>query len=283
MTVKNARKAAVLLILTLILLPVRAFFCPAAFAENGGDTAARRKGSLCIVADEKTIGTDSYVTLFFAAKALPDGGYEYTEQYGRCSIPLDKIGRKETAGSLAAFTLKNGIEGERRFFDGGGRARYTELEEGIYLIVGDRSARFEPFTLVIPQYDEKTASYNFDVTAYPKVSGDTPPATSPSSSSFPATVTNPHGVVTTAVSSSHSVYTPPGDSVTHSRYSTTGRNTGRHTDRQTENNENNSENTKAEVKNERLPQTGLLWWPVLLLFGIGAGFILSAFTVNKIK
>jgi len=127
------------------------------------------RASVYRVASWKAVGTD-YV-------------WAYTAPYAACPIPTDGLEDNRNAVSLASFTAGASVTGLEADFGSGGRASFTGLTAGLYLIVQTTPAPeyepFSPFLLALPFYSTADGVYLNAVTAAPKLDpavGPDPPA-----------------------------------------------------------------------------------------------------------
>jgi hypothetical protein len=136
----------------------------------------------------------------------------------------------------------------------------ASLKPGLYLVMidqytqGDYTYSATPFMAFLPGFNEEKNVWNYNVTAYPKVS---------------------------AVDSSDHIYSYlEGENPTEDS-SESPKSNGDHSDSTYSNpvSENPTEDSgeslvsKDAPSDSILPQTGLLWWPVLPLFAIGLLFL----------
>lgn len=101
----------------------------------------------------------------------------YLEDFLECKVPLTDMsasGQQKAAKKICAYVQEKNLKGTIQKTDLSGRTTYTELKEGMYLIVPEGDAacnggvfRSAPFLVCIPETD-KYGNPIYDVIAEPK-------------------------------------------------------------------------------------------------------------------
>lgn len=175
------RKRIFALILTLMLLSALAL--PVSAHEVPDQT---RRGSVAIsmtYQGEPVSGGTLRMYRVAEVKTL-DGDYffEYTADFAGCSIPVENLSDANLAAELARIAQNKALTGTAVTVDNGGKAKFADLELGLYLVVQERSAegfrKINPFLVSVPRND--AGHYVYDVDTAPKnLPGPEPEPTSP--------------------------------------------------------------------------------------------------------
>ena len=95
---------------------------------------------------------------------------EYTDDFSRCGIALDDIQSEALAEKLAAYIKNRELKGTNVEVDSKGQAKFSDLEQGLYLIAQDSAAQnytsLKPFLITVPL--EENGGLIYDVDAFPK-------------------------------------------------------------------------------------------------------------------
>jgi len=143
-----------------------------AFAHEVPDPA--RLGSITVnltYQDEPLAG--GTLTLYRVADvATYDGNYffEYTADFAECSIPVEELESADLPEALAKIAKEKGLKGTTLAVGADGRAIFSDLTIGLYLIVQEEAPegfkRINPFLVSVPQIDDER--YDYDVDTAPK-------------------------------------------------------------------------------------------------------------------
>lgn len=158
--------------------------------------------------------------------------YAYTEDFGKCEIPLDDIQSEGLASKLYQFAVSKNIKADSVEIGNDGKVVFSNLKLGLYLIAQDTAAKgysnMKAFLVSVPLYDD--GQYVYHVNAEPKA----------------GTVTKqPKTTETSTVTTETSTHTTS----TSTRTTTT--------------------TSQPKKLASKLPQTGQLWWPVAVLAIVG--------------
>lgn len=102
-----------------------------------------------------------------------DGNYGFalTEAFADSGEALENVESAELAANLAQYAEDNGIAGDKQEIGGDGKASFTDLEPGLYLLVQQEAAdgyeKAKPFLASVPMLEDGV--YVYDVDASPKV------------------------------------------------------------------------------------------------------------------
>ncbi len=127
------------------------------------------------------------LTAYEVASAA-DNAFRYTEAFAGCSVDLSKVGtgksgEPELSASLAAYAAQNGIKGTTVTISSEGRAVFSNLELGLYLIAQETPAAgyqaIAPFSVTVPYWDGKQLLYDLNANPKPETAKPvvTPPVT----------------------------------------------------------------------------------------------------------
>ena len=188
----------------------------AAAAPAAGVLARGQSGSVTLELHGATDNTEGIplermdVHLALAARPDGDGGWTLTADFAEAETDLDgesAADLERSALELYACAMEQGVKGQSGSVDAGGEARFSPLEEGLYLIwpegdypyADERDSgvfRMEPFLLTVPvEIDGQTS---WDVRSVPKIEwipdagpqedppGQTPGQTGPEEPAGPA-------------------------------------------------------------------------------------------------
>lgn len=97
--------------------------------------------------------------------------YVYTDAFAGEKMPLKNIHLPSVGKELDAYATNNKITGKTGLIRSGS-CRFSSLKPGVYLIrQKTKTTGYEeitPFLMTMPEYDEKTETYLYDVAAAPK-------------------------------------------------------------------------------------------------------------------
>lgn len=110
-----------------------------------------------------------------------------TEDFAESQVDLSDISSAETAGEAAQYAQSHGLSGTMAQIGSDGKAVFSDLERGVYLVVQQEAApgyyKAAPFLVSIPM--EENGVWRYDVDADPKIKAQeesgtqsTPPSSS---------------------------------------------------------------------------------------------------------
>ena len=185
---KKVRYTGILLIVIYMVLTVGMTAFAAENTVQSDDTDGTHRGSITVDLVSTESGkaiSDGTLTLYQAAQAeLTDGEIKltYTEAFSRCGMTLADAEKSETekkalAAGLEAYVKQNDIKGQSVEVDRNGHAEWTDLEQGLYLIVqtgqADGYAPIQTFLISVPETVD--GAYIYEINAKPKTGTvDTP-------------------------------------------------------------------------------------------------------------
>ncbi len=165
--------AAALVLLLNLALPVQAHPVPD-LTKTGSISVTMRYGNKVVPG-----GT---LTLYRVGDIHEDdGNYSFvlTSEFAASSVSLEDPASAKTAKALAKFADKQSIHGERATISRKGKAKFTGLRPGLYLLVQYDAAKgynkVDPFLVTLPIKDGD--SYTYDVDASPKLELEPAPTT----------------------------------------------------------------------------------------------------------
>ncbi len=131
------------------------------------------------------------MTLYRAGYVYEDDGnysFRLTTAFEGSGCSLDEL-NAELAKALADYAEDQEIEGRTNTIGSDGRVIFTDLEDGLYLLVQTEAAEgyysVNPFVVSLPLYDEESHTYKYEVDATPKtepvIKETPPPETTPHS------------------------------------------------------------------------------------------------------
>ncbi len=224
-----------------------------AFAHEIPD--ANRKGSISVtLLDGTTAVSGGSLTLYKVGNVKEDNGnytFEIADEYKASGVTFENLGTEQAVQDLAEYAKKNSTQWMTEKVDKYGKAVFSDLEIGLYLIVQEEAADgympVNPFFVTVPMVEGE--GYVYDVDASPKV---VPPEKAPET--------------TTQVDTEE----------------TTGK--VEETAKPEETTEKTEETTKQPTK-PSLPVTGQLKWPipVLVVLGLALIFVGSTLKFGKKK
>jgi len=233
----------------LILLLVLVGLSVPAYAVSGEEIDTGRTGSIRISCfyDLKPVSGGNLLLYRVATLEYEDGQYYFrlSPELGGEKLTQSELDRKSLAGELAAHAGLKELGSTEKTFGEDGVVRFDDLAVGLYLLVQTRAAAgFEcmgPVLVSVPFQDPKTGelTYDVDATAKPELEREASP-TSPTPTPTPTPTTPPDD--------------PPGE---------------------VEIPDDPTPLAPTPTKSgPGLPQTGQLNWPVPVLVGAGALFLL---------
>ena len=180
---KNNKNRLLGLMIFLIAVTV---FPLTAYATDPADSDTSAALTVCCIHDSKPLSGVVF-DLYKVADADDTGAFTVTEAFSGYSVSLDQQtveGWRALAQTVAPYAIRDGIPAVRQgSTDSSGRARFTELGTGMYLVYGHRyeNGDFvyipEPFFVILPGVDGD-GGRDYDVEANCKGMGyDDPPET----------------------------------------------------------------------------------------------------------
>ncbi len=142
-----------------------------------------RKGSIDVTLTSEETGAEiqgGSITLYKVGKAAVDDDWNYsfelTDDFADSGVSLNSLepnGDPGLAKMLAEYASEKNLQGSTVTVDDHGKARFTGLETGLYLLVQSGASNgyypVSPFLVSVPLYDEKTQTYQYDdIDAFPK-------------------------------------------------------------------------------------------------------------------
>lgn len=160
-------------IVTLLLLSVMVSAMLVEASALQAVTDLDRKGSITVALKEpetKQPLAGGSLTLIQVC-GLEQSGLVYVPAFQGCSASLEKVGSPETAKTIADFAESKNMTGKTVEIDNEGKAVFSELPLGMYLIVQNEAAEgyeeIESFLVTVPAMQD--GFYQYDVDAAPKV------------------------------------------------------------------------------------------------------------------
>lgn len=272
-----------------------ALSAPAFAAATAASIELTRKGSITVTLRDSESGSavsGGKLTLYQVASISRQNGnlsYDYTNGFENCGVSLGDLSESDLARTLDD-KRPAGSKGETLTLDTNGKAVFSRLPLGLYLVVQSTAStgyeKINPFLVSVPLVEEDT--YLYDVDALPKVgtlTPTTPPDVpgepdkpeepdKPTEPEKPTTPENPDKPETPDIPEEPGKNTPPGadnpeDWVLNGRPD--------------KNAAPNPGNPEDWVLNGRptLPQTGQLNWPIPVLTAAGTCLIAAGILLRK--
>ena len=242
---QKARKLILLIMITVLICTLSI----PAFAHEVPDV--NRKGSISVtLLDGTTAVSGGSLTLYKVGNVKEDNGnytFEIADEYKASGVTFENLGTEQAVQDLAEYAKKNSTQWMTEKVDKYGKAVFSDLEIGLYLIVQEEAANgympVNPFFVTVPMVEGE--GYVYDVDASPKV---VPPEKAPETTTQVDTEETTGKVEET---------TEPEE-----------------TTKPEETTEKTEETTKQPTK-PSLPVTGQLNWPipVLVIFGLALIFV----------
>lgn len=128
-------------------------------------TAYSNAGSINITMNYRgEVVSGGTLTLYFVADAGMDSYFYGSSSFAGCGYSLGNIYSESLADNLADYANNKGIQGSTLTIDENGKASFTGLKEGLYLLVQNEAAmgfnEVNPFLVTIPY----AGKYNVDAT-----------------------------------------------------------------------------------------------------------------------
>ena len=273
-----------------------AMSAPAFAAATAASIELTRKGSITVTLRDSESGSavsGGKLTLYQVASISRQNGnlsYDYTNGFENCGVSLGDLSESDLARILDD-KRPAGSKGETLTLDTDGKAVFSRLPLGLYLVVQSTAStgyeKINPFLVSVPLVEEDT--YLYDVDALPKVgtlTPTTPPDVpgepdkpeepdKPTEPEKPTTPENPDKPETPDIPEEPGKNTPPGadnpdDWVLNGRPDKNKQAPG-------------ADNPEDWVLNGRptLPQTGQLNWPIPVLTAAGTCLIAAGILLRK--
>ena len=116
------------------------------------------------------------ISMSYRGQPIPGGTLtvlrvaEVKSDFAECGIPAEEPESAELARELARMAGEKGLTGTTAAVDAGGRAKFEDLELGLYLVVQNEAAegfkKINPFLVSVPLQEE--GRYIYDVDTAPK-------------------------------------------------------------------------------------------------------------------
>lgn len=156
-------------------------FALAAFAVDQIDLNRRGSISIHMVYDGEDVAGGT-ITLYRVAEVIcedADYDYKFVGDFVGCGLSLDNLTSANLAKSLSEVAKNKGTVGTKKTIDANGKAKYDDLELGLYLVIQEQNAEgyyaFSPFLVSVPV--SQNGVYQYDVDASPKVAVEPTPTT----------------------------------------------------------------------------------------------------------
>lgn len=138
----------------------------------------RRPGSISILmknTDTGKIVPDGSLALCRVAEPVEQDGYftfRFTDDFADCGLSLEDVESEKLASDLVLYAADREADKMIRSVGTDGRAVFTELEAGLYLIMQQTAAAgysaVNPFLVSIPMQQAQGEGWLYDVDASPK-------------------------------------------------------------------------------------------------------------------
>lgn len=168
---KHKRWSWLLLAAVLILtaaLPAQSYAAPPDLGKKGSISLKMKDPDT-----GNTVSGGKLKLYSVASVSVEDGKYSfvYRKGFSGCTLPLGELESPELAEGLAAYAEQNKAEGKETAVGEDGKAGFTELETGLYLIVQTEASSgyypVSPFLVTIP--GKNADGWLYDVDAAPKL------------------------------------------------------------------------------------------------------------------
>ena len=259
-----------------------AMSAPAFAAATAASIELTRKGSITVTLRDSESGSavsGGKLTLYQVASISRQNGnlsYDYTNGFENCGVSLGDLSESDLARILDD-KRPAGSKGETLTLDTDGKAVFSRLPLGLYLVVQSTAStgyeKINPFLVSVPLVEE--ATYLYDVDALPKV-GTLTPTTPPDVPGEPDKPEEPD-----KPTEPEKPTTPenPDKPETPDIPEEPGKNTPPDKNKQAP----GADNPEDWVLNGRptLPQTGQLNWPIPVLTAAGTCLIAAGILLRK--
>ena len=165
-------------ILALLLAAVLLAALPASASGYDGN----QKGSVTVILRETGKGPlpDTEILLYPVGAVTSDNSLSFAPLPPFTGISLEDLRREDLPRELLTRAREQGVAAQSQVTDGSGQVRFSELDQGLYLICQGKAHEgyydIVPFLVSIPMNSE--AGWLYDVEARPKVAPE-PEATKP--------------------------------------------------------------------------------------------------------
>lgn len=222
------------------------------------DVDTDKKGSIEILFDtmkDEPVANAEF-TLYQVAALVDRGGstvLELTGGFEGCSVELKNLTAqqsKEAAAVLLEYQKANNISGNTKKTDANGKISWAALQTGVYLLVPGQMQKYrtDPSLISIPTNLE--AQLLYDISVNPKAERIPDPGNPPTEPTDPEDPTTPD--VPKLTKETESIVDPEFD-------------------------------LEEEEPGEKLPQTGQLRWPILVLTAAGVSLLLLGWWIGRKK
>lgn len=180
------------IVLVLLVFSLLVSFAAGAAAVEQPDLD--RKGSISITMTHKGEPVSGgKLTLYRVGYPAVDDDYNYffvyTKEFEKCEVPIDDPSTEKVAKALADQVRRHSIPGTGKTIAKDGTVNFRDLETGLYLLVQHTPAygynAVSPFLVSVPQYQEESGHYVYEVDASPKVALEPKETTKPTESTTP--------------------------------------------------------------------------------------------------
>ena len=266
-----------MLILSVIALMSMPFCAPALAAQSNGSVSVEMINK----ADKKPMSGKTIYAVRVADGSVENGNTSFTLTEDFASTEVD-LNATDAADTLSAAAKAAGISGQKATSGKDGKAVFNNLGLGAYLIYSP-DGMFNPFLAFIP-YDTGD-SLAFNVTAQPKIDipveeETTEPVTGEETTTEPVTGEETTTKPSTGKGSGGSIIVaPPATPGSPSSGSGKSYTPKSHIDAPDMSGKTGKKSEQSQTAPEKLPQTGMLQYPVPVLGTIGmllfaAGFVI---------
>ncbi len=101
---------------------------------------------------------------------VENSDYSFTDDFKNAGIDFNEYNQNDIAQKLKLFAERNNIKSvSEKITDANGKAVFFDLNEGVYLIVGEtlKNGKVTPFIAQLPSFDEN-GKLTYNITARPK-------------------------------------------------------------------------------------------------------------------
>lgn len=165
MNSKISKWISLLLLLTLLIFPT----------PVGAEESDAKTGSLTITVHDGSQPVGGGTLTVYPVGTIDwseNPSFVLTENLSSTNIPLTNPESRQVVSALEEAVKERGVQGITLSVPESGTATFTNMPEGLYLVVQSQAAdgynAMASFLISIPQWDEDSQSYNYNVSAYPK-------------------------------------------------------------------------------------------------------------------
>lgn len=174
------------------LLVIAAMLCSVnmtVLAHEVPDDSRRGSISITMLYDETAVSGGTLTLYQVGAVTENDGNYSFilSGKFTQSGIDISNISSADLAEKLERYAQSNRLVGTTVEIEGDGKAIFSNLRQGLYLIVQNKAAdgyeKITPFLVSVP--NEEDGTYLYDVDATPKLSTLTKTEPKPTTSNKP--------------------------------------------------------------------------------------------------